>query len=72
VLISLSRSFYSYSSLRPRVPSSLFYVLESCVKNEFPWSPYVMHVLFEFLLNDKMSFHKCVSHVDVHLVELSI
>jgi len=35
-------------------------------------SPYVMHVLIEFLLNDKMSFHKCVPHVDVHLVELSI
>jgi len=58
VLISLPTSICAYSSLKQRIPRSLGYVLESYVKKSFPWFPYVMHVLNEFLLNEKMSFHK--------------
>jgi len=58
VLISLPTSIFGYSSLKQRVPGSLGYVLESYVIKSFPCFSYVMHVLNEFLLNEKMSFHK--------------
>jgi len=60
-VISLPTSICAYSSLKQRVPRSLGYVLESYVKKSFSWFPYFMHVLNEFLLNEKMSFHEFCS-----------